>query len=77
MTNARVERWKRGLSLQAVSTLTTIPVNTLSDIERGEKIPNDADLQALAVMYGYVEPAALLREAVFLSESEVRRGMTS
>lgn len=69
LTVLRIERFKRGLSLRTVSTITTIPIYTLSDIERGTRVPSDADLNALARLYSYADPRALLREAVFASES--------
>jgi transcriptional regulator with XRE-family HTH domain len=64
LTVARFERWKRGLSLSTVSAVTTIPLDLLSEIERGERIPSRPDLEALARIYGYPDPDALLSEAV-------------
>lgn len=55
---ARFEREKRGLSLSTVSSLTTIPLSSLSEIERGSMKPSDKDLQSLGNLYGY--PNALL-----------------
>jgi transcriptional regulator with XRE-family HTH domain len=66
LTVARIERLRRGLSLHTISTVTTIPIGTLSDIERGTRVPSDEDLAALARVYGYAEPRTLLREAVLV-----------
>lgn len=72
LTVARFERWKRGLTLFAVSAITTIPIDVLSEIERGERRPTDQDISALARVYGYSDPDALLREAVIVANDAVR-----
>jgi transcriptional regulator with XRE-family HTH domain len=59
LTKARVLRWRRGLSLHAVCSLTAIPADVLSRIERGELPPSDADRLALARLYD-TEPDTLL-----------------
>ena len=64
LTVARYERWRRGLSLNTVSLATTIPLGSLSEIERGTMVPNDKDLEALGKLYGYDDAHALLLEAV-------------
>ena len=40
-----------------------IPLGSLSEYERGTRIPNDKDLEAMAAVYGHA-PHDLLREAV-------------
>jgi hypothetical protein len=69
LTIARFERWKRGLTLHAISAVTTIPLDILSEIERGERVPTNADLAALGRVYGYSDPRALLCEAT-IKETE-------
>jgi hypothetical protein len=64
LTVLRFERWKRGLSLQIVSTLTTIPLVTLSELERGNYAPKAADLEALGKLFRYEDPSVLLLEAM-------------
>jgi transcriptional regulator with XRE-family HTH domain len=61
-TVARYERERRGLSLSMVSRVTTIPLGSLSEIERGTMVPRDKDLEALAKLYGYEESSVLLLE---------------
>jgi transcriptional regulator with XRE-family HTH domain len=64
LTVARIERLRRGLSLQSVSTVTGIPLGSLSEMERGTMKPDEEDLKALGRLYDYTDPAGLLREAV-------------
>ena len=68
LTVLRVERLKRGFTLQVVSDITTIPLGSLSEIERGTMFPNDTDLAALARLFDYADPHALLREAHVVPE---------
>lgn len=61
-TVARYERERRGLSLATVSRLTTIPLGSLSEIERGTMQPSDEDLASLARLFGYEDAHVLLLE---------------
>lgn len=56
-----------GLSLSAVSTRTGIPINYLSEFERGAMCLDAPDLAALARVYGYADPELLTREAAIVA----------
>ena len=73
LTFLRYERWRRGLSLNAVSNLTTIPLGSLSEIERGTMVPSDEDLESLGKLFGYEDPHVLLLEGVVVPKLEEAR----
>ena len=70
LITARFERMKTGLSISAVSVRTGIPINYISEFERGVRSLDDDDLAALARVYHYADPQALAREASIVPVSE-------
>lgn len=67
---ARFARIEAGLSQSAVFARTGIPINYISEFERGARDLDEDDLAALARVYNYPDPHALAKEAAIVALEE-------
>ena len=58
----RAKRIALGLTLQALSSRTGVPINAVCQIERGRRIPTEHELAVLAWELDVSPPLALLEE---------------
>jgi transcriptional regulator with XRE-family HTH domain len=64
----RLVRWLQGVSLPVLSAQTTIPISTLSRIERGETRPNEEDLNRLVAFFGI--PGDILLQEIDIEQPQ-------
>jgi transcriptional regulator with XRE-family HTH domain len=68
MLRLRFERLKRGWSQYYLAALLGWPQNTISLIERGERLPTTEELETLARALDFSSPHILLKETLLVDE---------